>query len=51
MDKICLSIQLLLQFPNPDDPLDNNIAQVMKTDNKKFLKKAAEWTRLYAGRR
>ena len=43
-----LSIQNLLSSPNPDDPLDNNVAKVWVEDNATALKKAAEFTRLYA---
>eukprot|EP01006_Ploeotia_vitrea_P044529 TRINITY_DN66836_c1_g1_i1.p2 TRINITY_DN66836_c1_g1~~TRINITY_DN66836_c1_g1_i1.p2 ORF type:complete len:151 (-),score=81.59 TRINITY_DN66836_c1_g1_i1:88-540(-) len=48
IDKVCLSIQLLLQAPNPDDPLDNKVANHWKTDEAGAIKTAAEWTKKYA---
>lgn len=48
IDKVCLSIQLLLSSPNPDDPLDNNVANVWKTNLVQAKKTAAEWTKKYA---
>ena len=48
IDKVCLSIQVLLQVPNPDDPLDPSIAKEMTTDKAKFLAKAKKWTINYA---
>jgi ubiquitin-protein ligase len=46
--KVCLSIQLLLQCPNPDDPLDNGVAKVYKETPELARKNAEEWTKLYA---
>ena len=46
--KVCLSIQLLLQCPNPDDPLDNNIAKVWKENPKQANATAIQWTRQFA---
>jgi ubiquitin-conjugating enzyme E2 N len=48
--KVCLSVQVLLQCPNPDDPLDNKIAEVWKTNLELAEKTAREWTVLYANR-
>lgn len=48
IDKVCLSIQLLLQAPNPDDPLDNNVANQWKTDEATAIQTAREWTTRYA---
>ena len=45
---VLLSIQALLSVPNPDDPLDNDIASVWKADPARAHKTAAEWTALYA---
>ncbi|KAI8905821.1 ubiquitin-conjugating enzyme/RWD-like protein [Gorgonomyces haynaldii] len=42
------SIQLLMMEPNPDDPLDMDIAQVYKSDYSLFCAKAKEWTLQYA---
>ena len=48
IDKVCLSIQLLLQNPNPDDPLDTKIAGHWKADVADANRVAREWTRKYA---
>ena len=45
---VLLSMQALLSAPNPDDPLDNEVAEVWKTNLEKAKKTAAEWTALYA---
>ena len=45
---VLISMQALLSAPNPDDPLDNEIANVWKTDIAKAQKTAKEWTALYA---
>lgn len=48
IDKVCLSIQLLLQTPNPADPLDPQIAKVWTDTPKLAEERAREWTKLYA---
>lgn len=48
IDAVCQSINVLLQDPNPDDPLDTNIAKAWKTDKNTAEKTAKEWTRRYA---
>lgn len=48
MDKVCLSIQLLMQVPNPDDPLDTRIAKHWKDDIAGAEQTAKEWTTLWA---
>ena len=45
---VLLSIQALLSAPNPDDPLDNDVAAVWKNDESKALQLAKEWTRAHA---
>merc|ERR1711968_72919 len=45
---VLLSIQALLSAPNPDDPLDNNVADLWKRDENGAHATAREWTRLYA---
>ena len=45
---VLLSIQGLLSSPNPDDPLDNNIAAHWKTNETEALARAREWTRKFA---
>ena len=46
--KVLLSICALMQDPNPDDALENDIAELYKKDPKSFGEKAKEWTRKYA---
>ena len=46
--RVALSIYLLLQDPNPDDPLDNKVAAVWKDDIKRAHEIAKEWTKKYA---
>lgn len=41
---VLLSIQALLSAPNPDDPLDNDVAELWKRDEKEALKKVRETT-------
>jgi ubiquitin-conjugating enzyme E2 N len=45
---VLISIQALLSAPNPDDPLDNNVAEHWKTDETSATNMSREWTRLYA---
>ena len=45
---VLLSIQALLSAPNPDDPLDNGVAEVWKSNEAEALKTAAQWTKNYA---
>jgi ubiquitin-conjugating enzyme E2 N len=45
---VLISIQALLSAPNPDDPLDNGVAEHWKTNEADATKKAREWTRQYA---
>lgn len=45
---VLLSIQALLAAPNPEDPLNNEAADLWKRDEESALAKAREWTRLYA---
>jgi len=45
---VLLSIQALMSAPNPDDPLDENVAKMWKTDEAVAMKTAREWTRMYA---
>jgi ubiquitin-conjugating enzyme E2 T len=46
---ILTSIQSLLQYPNPDDPLIQAIAIEYKSNYIMFAKKAKEYTKKYAG--
>ena len=46
--KVILSICSLLTDPNPDDPLEPEIANLLKSDQVKHDKVAAEWVSKYA---
>ena len=48
ISKVLLSISSLLTDCNPDDPLVPEIANVYKTDRKKYDEIAREWTKKYA---
>ena len=43
-----LSIQALLSAPNPDDPLDNTVAELWKADEAEAMKRAREFTDSFA---
>ena len=45
---VLISIQGLLSAPNPDDPLDNGVAETWKTQENVALANAREWTQKYA---
>jgi ubiquitin-conjugating enzyme E2 N len=45
---VLLSIQALLSAPNPDDPLDNQVANQWKTNEAEAIKNAKDWTKKYA---
>uniref|UniRef100_A0A7R9ZN61 E2 ubiquitin-conjugating enzyme n=1 Tax=Craspedostauros australis TaxID=1486917 RepID=A0A7R9ZN61_9STRA len=45
---VLLSIQALLSAPNPDDPLDNDVAEVWKKNEPEALKRAKEFTESFA---
>ena len=44
-------LQGLLSAPEPDDPLDTNVAEHWKTNEKAAMEKAKEWTLRYASQR
>lgn len=48
MKSSLLSLQSLLQSPQPDDPQDAVVAQVMINDPERFAETARHWTGLYA---
>lgn len=48
---VLLSIQALMSAPNPDDPLDNTVADVWKNDESKALETAREFTKNFAIRK
>eukprot|EP00485_Elphidium_margaritaceum_P021838 CAMPEP_0202713760 /NCGR_PEP_ID=MMETSP1385-20130828/59175_1 /ASSEMBLY_ACC=CAM_ASM_000861 /TAXON_ID=933848 /ORGANISM="Elphidium margaritaceum" /LENGTH=157 /DNA_ID=CAMNT_0049374229 /DNA_START=129 /DNA_END=602 /DNA_ORIENTATION=- len=45
---VCSTIQLLMQDPNPDDPLDTQVAALWKSDLPQAHKIAREWTQKFA---
>ena len=47
---VLLSIQVLLSAPNPDDPLNNEAAELWKSDEAAAVAKAKAWTATYASR-
>ncbi|KAK1621639.1 ubiquitin-conjugating enzyme [Colletotrichum phormii] len=44
-----LSLRMLLEFPNPKDPQDAEVAKMMLENPEGFAKKANEWAVKYAG--
>lgn len=48
---VLLSIQALMSAPNPDDPLDNSVADVWKNDEAKALETAREFTKNFAAKK
>ena len=48
LDKVLLSIQMLLSNPNADDPLDASSAGIYKADKAKFDKTVREYVIKYA---
>ena len=48
ISKVLLSISSLLTDPNPDDPLVPDIANIYKTDKKKYADNAKDWTKKFA---
>merc|ERR1712136_580466 len=48
MRSVCLSLQVLMQSPNPDDPLDTKIADAWNNDLSGAEATARDWTRRYA---
>jgi len=46
--KVLLSISSLLADPNPNDPLNPNVATIYKTNREYYNKMAMEWTHNFA---
>ena len=46
--KVLMSISSLLTDPNPDDPLDIDVAKVYRANKKDWEKIATQWTQMYA---
>jgi ubiquitin-conjugating enzyme E2 N len=45
---VLLSIQALMSAPNPDDPLDNNVADMWKKNEAEAIRRAKEFTESFA---
>ncbi|KAJ2397038.1 Ubiquitin-conjugating enzyme E2 T [Coemansia sp. RSA 2603] len=48
LDKVLISLKVLLANPNEDDPLMSEIADQMRSDHGAYVKTAREWTAKYA---
>ncbi|XP_066249467.1 ubiquitin-conjugating enzyme E2 T-like [Euwallacea similis] len=48
IEALLIAIRMLLENPNPDDPLMGNIAEEFKQYNMEFCSKAREFTKKYA---
>ena len=48
LDKVLLSVQSLLQYPNPDDPLEAGAAALYKLNQKKYNETVREYVLKYA---
>ena len=48
ISKVLLSISSLLMDPNPDDPLEAEIAQIYKNDREKYNETVKKWVKKYA---
>ena len=48
LQKILLSIHSMFEDPNPDDPLEPEIARLYKNDRNKYTENIVEWTKKYA---
>lgn len=48
IEKVLLSIITLLECPNPEDPLEPSIAELMKVDGLKYMQNAKTITEKYA---
>ena len=48
MTTVLTFVKQILVAPDPDDAIEVNIANELKTNKKEFLKKAKDWTKKYA---
>jgi ubiquitin-conjugating enzyme E2 D/E len=48
ISKVLLSIASLLSGPNPDDPLEEELAKLYKSNHEQYKKNARQWTEQYA---
>ncbi|CAH2003478.1 unnamed protein product [Acanthoscelides obtectus] len=48
IEGLLIAVRMLLESPNPDDPLMSDIACEYKQNIKEFIRKAKEWTEKHA---
>ena len=48
IDRVLISIMVLMSAPNIDDPLDEEICRVFKQDPEQAMQTARQWTKMYA---
>ncbi len=48
ISKVLLSLLILLDHPNPDDPLMPDVARMMKENIEEYKRTARNWTLMYA---
>lgn len=48
LEGILIAVRMLLESPNPEDPLMDNIAKEYKNEYDEFLKKAEDYTQKFA---
>ncbi|KAJ8925915.1 hypothetical protein NQ315_009767 [Exocentrus adspersus] len=48
LEGILIAVRMLLEFPNPDDPLMTHIAEEFKRNNENYVTKAKSYTEKYA---
>ena len=48
ISKVLLMVINLMDDPNPDDPLNAEIAKIFKEDREKYDENARDWTKKYA---
>lgn len=48
LSTVLLAIRILLEIPNPNDPLEPPVAEVFVRDYEMFKSTATEWTQKYA---
>lgn len=48
LEGLLIAVRMLLQYPNPDDPLMADIAEEFKNNKSEYERKAQEYTNKYA---
>eukprot|EP01116_Phalansterium_solitarium_P004842 TRINITY_DN1600_c0_g1_i1.p2 TRINITY_DN1600_c0_g1~~TRINITY_DN1600_c0_g1_i1.p2 ORF type:complete len:149 (-),score=1.39 TRINITY_DN1600_c0_g1_i1:202-648(-) len=48
LQQVLMTVREILREPNPDNPLEADIANQYKTDRNAFTKTAKDWTKKYA---